>query len=249
MSRLFPVLRLTSLRRATCCQATRTTTCLASSLLLLTLTATPGPVVLAQPAPPGSPAARGKDPDSIALLRSAGHLVTQMKADAQLTAVLRQAKGVLFVPADRSSTDAGREGVMMMNTDGHWSNPVFCRMKSLRSGDQDVAATDAVVMLLMSAAPVQRFLQEAPVSLGAEPGLTVTYHRRDRAATAATTRADIVIWTSPQPLRDAAVSATGIVDDAIRNAAFYRPGARPLDIIHGRVRSQHGNTLADAMPD
>jgi len=151
-------------------------------------------------------------------------VVQKMKAEAELWALVQQAKGIFIVPhyarAGLVVGGQGGQGVLLFNQDGKWGNPLFYNIGGVSLGAQAGVEVGPIVMLLMNDKAASRAMTENNFALNADAGLTlVNYSKR---AQAGVQKGDIVVWSDTKgAFVDASISLTDIVFDENESAAWY----------------------------
>lgn len=185
-------------------------------------------------------------PETMEQVNNAAAVVTRMEKDPQVRKLLQQAKGVFIVPqygrAGLGIGARGGEGVMLVNNQGKWSNPVFYNIGGVSIGAQAGAEIGEIAMLLMNQKAVNSFMQENNFSLNAGAGLTIVNYTAKAGAGAG--KGDVIVWSDTKgAFANLTVSVTDIHYDDDENAEFYNAKVSARDIISGKVKSTQAAAL------
>lgn len=180
-------------------------------------------------------------------------VVKQMERDGNLRAVLEQARGIFIVPDyGRIALGIGArggEGVLLVKTQGGWSDPLFYNYGGISGGFQAGAEGGSIAMILNNEKAVNSFMQNNNWSLNADLGLTIiNWSAKGQASVG---KGDVVVWADTEGLLgDLAISVTDINFDEDETAAFYGGNTTLADILNGKVQSppQVVSTLKQALP-
>ena len=179
-------------------------------------------------------------------------VVRRTKADTGVSALIRDAKGLLVVPHffKAALLFGGQKGagLMLVQRNGRWSDPVFYRTASGSFGVQIGGAKGALVMILTSDKAVQAFVTKTSSwSLNAGAGLTASSYSKDTPQSG--TRSDVVVWSDTKGLfGGAAVGATRVAMDERANRAYYsRADVTPEHILSGLVANPNSNGLREVL--
>lgn len=193
----------------------------------------------------------GDASDAMKHVSDAAKTVKQMESDPQLQKLLQQAKGVFIVPKYGRVGVAGvggrgGEGVMLVNNNGKWSNPVFYNFGGISVGPQLGVEVGSIAMLLMNDKAVNNFMQENKFSLTADAGLTIVNYTAKALTSAG--RGDVVVWADTKgALADAAIGITDIRFDSDENQAFYKSKVAARDIVSGKVKNSQAASLTQEL--
>jgi lipid-binding SYLF domain-containing protein len=186
-------------------------------------------------------------------IADAVQVVRKSKADPRVSALIQDAKGLLVVPHffKAALLFGGQRGagLMLVQRDGRWSDPVFYRTTSGSVGLQIGGARGALVMILTSDKAVEAFATKTSSwSLEAGAGLTVSSYSKDTPQSG--TRSDVVVWSDAKGLfGGAAVGATRVVRDERANHAYYNSAdVTPEQILSGFVANPDSNRLREVLP-
>ncbi|GJI94061.1 hypothetical protein RugamoR57_07790 [Duganella caerulea] len=179
-------------------------------------------------------------------------VVRQMEAEPRMRQWLRQAKGVLIVPAyGRAALGVGAQGgagvLLLRRPDGSWSGPAFYNLGGLTIGLQAGAEGGAIAMVLNNDKAVGEFMKNNNFSLSAEAGLTVVNWSRLAQGTAGT--GDVLAWSAAKGLFGDAV-AVGLNDiryNEDMTNGYYARGLSPHDIAAGSVSNPQSQPLQQAL--
>lgn len=189
--------------------------------------------------------------DTVQQVNEARAVVEKMKSDPEVKKLLQQAKGVFIVPTyGRGAWGIGvraGEGVMLAQSDGKWSNPVFYNLGGFSIGLQGGAEAGSIAMLLMNEKAVNQFMTDNNFSLNASAGLTlVNYTGKAQAAVG---KGDVIVWADTKgAYAGATVGATDIHRDESDTQAFYKRTATAREILGGAVTSSQAEALKQALP-
>lgn len=195
----------------------------------------------------GGTAASSEVRDTMQQVKNATEIVKQMESDPQVKKLMQQAKGIFLVPqygrAGLGIGGRGGEGVLLVNNNGKWSNPVFYNIGGVSIGAQAGAEIGQMAMLLMNQKAVQNFMQENNFSLTASAGLTIVNYTAKAQASAA--RGDVIVWSDTEgAFANATVGVVDINYDEDENAAFYKKQqVSAKDITGGKVQSAEAKSL------
>jgi len=183
-------------------------------------------------------------------INGATQVVKRMESDPEVQKLLQQAKGVFIVPQyGRGGLGVGArggEGVLLVNNNGKWSNPVFYNFGGLSVGAQAGAEVGSIAMMLMNQKAVNHFMQDNKFSLTADAGLTIADYTAKAQATAG--RGDIVVWADTKgAFAGAVIGVTDVNFDDDENQAFYKSTASAKDIIGGKVKSAQARSLTQEL--
>lgn len=188
--------------------------------------------------------------DAAQQVSEATAVVKRMSADPQLKKLLAQAKGVFIVPTyGRGGWGLGvrgGEGVMLAQTDGKWSGPVFYNIAGVSVGLQAGLEAGALVMLLMNEKALNGFMNDNNFSLAAGAGLTFLSY--DAKAQVDAGRGDVIVWADTKgAFANATVGLTDILFDASDTQAFYKRPSTAKEVLGGGVKSQEAAALQQAL--
>jgi lipid-binding SYLF domain-containing protein len=180
-------------------------------------------------------------------------VVRRMKADPQVSALIQEAKGLLIVPhfikAALVFGGQGGAGLLLVQSNGRWSDPAFYRTSSGSFGAQIGGAKGALVMILTSDKAVEAFATKTSSwSLNAGAGLTAATYSKGTPESG--TLSDVVIWSEATGLfGGAAVGATRVASDERANKAYYdHTDVIPQQILSGLIANPYSNKLREVLP-
>src|SRR5262249_19779977 len=163
---------------------------------------------------------------------------------------IRRAKGLLIVPHFIKAAfilgGQGGSGLMVVQSDGRWSDPAFYKSDSGSLGAQIGGAKGALVMILMSDKAVEAFARKTSSwSANTSAGLTTASYSKD--APQSGTISDVVVWSSSSGLfGGAAVGATRVASDEHANQIYYkRTDVTTKQILSGLVANPYSNKLRE----
>jgi lipid-binding SYLF domain-containing protein len=179
------------------------------------------------------PADTARAKSSSVKLRTSAEQVTQALAVVQqlddvpgMRQLLRQAKGVLIVPAyGRAALGVGAQGgagmLLLRRADGGWSGPAFYNLGALSAGLQAGVDVGAVAMVLNNDRALAEFRKKNNFSLSAEAGLTVL--NWSRMAQGSAGNGDVIAWSAGKGLFGelVAVSLNDIRYNQTMTEAYY----------------------------
>jgi len=157
-------------------------------------------------------------------IAAAVEVARKMTADADVAALLKQAKGVLIVPryvrAGLIVGGHGGEGVLLFKRDGKWSGPMLYRIGGVSLGLEAGAEAGPMALLLMNDKAASRAMTDNNFSLNADAGLTlVNYSARKQVGVE---KGDIVVWSDTKgAFANASISLTDVGFDSGENMAYY----------------------------
>ena len=180
-------------------------------------------------------------------------VVHRAKADPRVSALIQNAKGLLVVPHffKAALLFGGQRGagLMLVQRNARWSDPVFYTTSGGSLGVQIGGVKGAFVMILTSDKAVEAFVTKTSSwSLSAGAGLNVSSYSKDTPQSGA--RSDVVVWSDTRGIfGGAAIGATRISRDDRANQAYYSRGAlTPEQILNGLVANPNSNRLREALP-
>jgi SH3 domain-containing YSC84-like protein 1 len=186
-------------------------------------------------------------PEPERTIRDAREVLAQLRQEADMAPVLRQARGVFLVPSYATAAlvvgGAGGSGVMLEHRNGQWSPPAFFSIGSASLGLQAGVAVGPLVLLLMNEEAVVPFHDVSNFSLDAEAGITVLNWSAVTEATAG--RGDVLVWSDLTGLAgDLSIAVTNINFDEERTSRYYRHRVMsPQDVLTGAVADPHEAVL------
>jgi lipid-binding SYLF domain-containing protein len=184
--------------------------------------------------------------DAVSILR-------MMKSDAQLTDLIQKSKGLLIVPhffkAALLFGGYRGAGVMLVQTNGRWSDPAFYKTSNGSFGAQIGGAKGAYVLILTSDKAVQSYaVKTSSWSMNAGAGLTAAHYSKD--AVKSGIHSDVVVWSDTTGLfGGASLGASRVASDERANQAYYnQPDVTPQRILSGLIANPYSNKLREALP-
>ena len=192
--------------------------------------------------------------DAVEQLQEAREVLTEMRTDAELAAVLDNAHGVFVVPEyGRAALGVGvrgGEGVLLVR-DGTANRPVLYDFGGASIGLQAGAEGGSIAMVLTSERALDSFVQKNNWSLNADAGLTVVDWSAKAQASAG--KGDVIVWSDTKGLLgDLSVGITDIRFDEEETAAFYDTTTKDLTrqkIVIGVIKVPEGREIAGADDD
>ncbi len=214
----------------------------------LTLTSTLGGACLLLGA--GAPSAFAAAPtgplvdQSVAVLRSVG-------ADPKLAGQLSRARGVLIIPRYGQGGlivgARGGEGLILVRSREHWSDPAFYKVRSVTLGAQIGAQGGSVALLLMSQKAIDDVMGGNNFSIDANAGLSVAKASAQTQAAVAGAP-DAILWSNVKgAYAGANIGVSDVAQDRATDRAFYHRDVAVSDILTGRVRTAGGSALAKTL--
>lgn len=179
-------------------------------------------------------------------------VVRQLEAEPRMKQLLRLAKGVLIVPSyGRAALGVGAHGgaglLLLKQTDGGWSGPVFYDIGGLSVGLQAGAEGGPMALVLNNDKAVNEFMKKNNVALSADAGLTVLNWSKLAQGTAGT--GDVVAWSGAKGLFGDVV-AVGVNDIRFNQSltnAYYGRTLSPREIAAGTVSNPQSGPLQQAL--
>lgn len=178
--------------------------------------------------------------DAAELIDEAATALNQMKSNAKLASLLKQAKGVFIVPDyGRAAVGVGvrgGEGVLLVRqAGGDWSPPVFYDLGGISIGAQLGGEGGDIAMILMSDQAIQTFKGDDTFTINADAKLTlVDYSALSEAAMGQ--GKDIVFWSGTEGVfAGVALGVTDIDWDDEENPAYHGRAVSAKDLIEGKV--------------
>ena len=190
--------------------------------------------------------------DALNIVNGGTRVIQQMKADQQLTALMRRAKGIFVVPDYGKGAlvvgGQGGEGALMVREGTKWTGPVFYTIGGVTVGAQVGGEGGSIAMLLMTDRALNRFKRDNNFSLIADADLTIVDYSVQAQGSVA--NGDVVRWSDTEgAYAGASVGVTDINYDQHANNSYYRTGdVTSYRILHGEVANPHTETLAEALP-
>lgn len=184
-------------------------------------------------------------------LQESKNQIQQMKADENVSRLLKYAKGVFLVPdygrAALGVGGAGGEGVLLVNNGDQWSDPLFYNFGAFNAGLEAGIEAGQVAMILMTQEAVDSFMQDNNWSLNADSGFTfVDYSTRAQASGG---KGDIVMWSDTEGgFANLSINVEDIVPDEEENNAYYGKDIRLEEVARGKTETQRDNPLENALP-
>lgn len=180
-------------------------------------------------------------------------VVSKMKSDKGVSALLASARGVVIVPhfvqAALVFGGRGGSGVLLVRRERRWSDPVFYKLGGGTFGAQIGGSSGALALLLMTDKAVGAFANQASTwSMNAGAGLTASSYSRQTPESE--TLSDVIVWTEMKGyFGGAAVGATRISRDTVANQIYYQnPDVTAQQILAGTITNPEAKLLVDVMP-
>jgi lipid-binding SYLF domain-containing protein len=154
-----------------------------------------------------------------------------------------------FIKADLLIGGQSGAGLMLVQKNGRWSEPVFFKTSTSSFGVQVGGAKGALVMILVSDKAIDSLLAKpSSWSLAAGAGLTAAHYSKDMSNAKA--HSDVVIWSDNSGLfAGAAVGANHVSNDQRANQAYYNHiDVTPQQILSGLIANPYSNKLREMLP-
>jgi len=163
--------------------------------------------------------------DANTLVSKVSAVIGRFRSDPKMLDLMRRAKGVFVIPEFGHGTQipSGRwgAGVMLVNANGHWSEPVFYGLGGGSLG-QTNANGGALVLYIMNDRAMAKFRSASNWSLTPQTGLNTVTYSAAMPQDLSGGGADIVAWSAAGgPHSDTQVSVTDISLDTASNQAVY----------------------------
>lgn len=177
-------------------------------------------------------------------------IVHRMEAEAGMSKLLSQAKGVFIVPKYGRGAFvigvSGGPGVLLVKNEGTWSEPVFYTFGGLSAGAQAGLEGGSIALVLNNDKAVSSFMQNNKFSIDANAGLTIINWSKQAGREAG--RGDVVVWgESKGVFGGVAVGINDIHFDSKETAGYYKRTASARDVIDGKVTNPHSASLKQAL--
>jgi lipid-binding SYLF domain-containing protein len=176
------------------------------------------------------------------------------KAFGNATRLIRQAKAVLIVPkllkGGFIAGGEGGEGVLMVQHNGHWSDPAFYALGAVSFGLQVGLEQSEVVMLIMTDKGLEGVLRDN-FKIGAQAGITVaTLGSGVEGAIGGASLPDVVVWSSATGLYGGlTVDGSIIKSEPNQDSEFYGRKVTTRDVLLGSLASPRAAALRRQMEE
>ncbi|HWA87753.1 MAG TPA: lipid-binding SYLF domain-containing protein [Opitutus sp.] len=179
-------------------------------------------------------------------VRSAAAVVQQMAHEPGLAQLLRESKGVLFIPNSAAGT-LGGDGVLVVREHGTWSNPIFYNLGKVSTGSPAGGASGSLALILLSDRAANSFYGRNNFSLTAEAGLSIVNWSKDAQGDLGQGH-DVVVWSENENMpASVSVGVSGVAYDRGENAAFYHRQATADEIMDREVTNRNPAPLQRAL--
>jgi SH3 domain-containing YSC84-like protein 1 len=181
--------------------------------------------------------------------------IGKLKREPHAAQLLSHARGVLVIPhfvkAAAVVGGAGGVGVLLLQHDAQWGDPVFYRVGGGSVGLQVGGAGGPVCLLLMNDKAVSEFeTHKSKWSLNGSAGLAVVKY--SAGAEGSVGDGDVVLWSGVEGLfGGASVGIDNIRPDQRYNRDYYGQKVTTEQILSGNVNNPHGDNaklLRDVLP-
>lgn len=179
---------------------------------------------------PGTSAVADDDPeaDSRQLATQATDLLSRMKANSNLRALLEDSKGLLLIPRERVAV-AGvglrrGSGVLLVKSDDAWSGPAFYEIGAIGVGPRFEGEQGEFAMILLSDAAIDAVRDDTAPALNASARLSVVDFAMltEGSFDEPGYPGDVVFWSPVEAaFIGTALNVNGIVFDQAESAAYY----------------------------
>ncbi|HEX5280761.1 MAG TPA: hypothetical protein VFW28_11850 [Micropepsaceae bacterium] len=149
------------------------------------------------------------------LMRNSQGIISQMQSDSNVANLMRSSKAVFVMPNSSTTCTDGSAGcgggVMLINNNGRWSNPVFFTVGSgsttAQRGANNSSANNAgvnttgagsgpVALLIMSNRALNQFRSGGNISLNGKRRLNVVNYRSSpNTQPSSLQRSDLIVWS------------------------------------------------------
>lgn len=186
------------------------------------------------------------------LVDQSTNTIQRLRANADFTQLLKQAKGVFIVPDLVKGAAlvgaSGGSGVLVARHGATWSDPAFFTLGSISIGAQAGGKAGPVVMFLMTDKAVSDFTQNNNFSFNGNANLTVV--KWSPASQGSVGKGDVVLWSGTKGLfASLDVSGSDIVADTKEDQAFYNNNhIGTKQIIDNQVTNAQASKLRTALP-
>jgi lipid-binding SYLF domain-containing protein len=217
----------------------------ATCLFAVGLAAAPA---LAAPAQP-SEAAANRAANAQDLVSATTGVIKTMDQEPQMSALLKQAKGVLVIPQYGNQNDGGPgRGVVLFNNGRGWSDPAFYNFRSISLGPTtQYGSLGSVVLIAVNQHALDAFKSNQPFAIGRDSGLTVANYQQ--ASGEPTGHADFVMWTDLyRDFNKIPTHVAGVQWNGTENDAYYGHNVDANNIMNGAAKNAKADTLTKVLP-
>ncbi len=163
--------------------------------------------------------------DAQTLLSKASVAIGRFRSDDKITGLMRQAKGVFVIPEFGHATQVPGghwgAGVLLVNGNGHWSDPAFYSLGGGSLG-QTIANGGSLILYIMNDRAMAKFRAGTTWSLNPQAGLNLVMYSKATPQDLSGSGADIVAWSAAGgPNSDTQVSIVDMSLDTASNQAVY----------------------------
>ena len=213
-------------------------------------------VAIAQVGPAREAATPGTERNKKEMKKATEHVnqavqvVQQMQATPDMRALLQRAKGVFVVPkyggAALGVGARGGAGMLLVRRGDTWSQPAFYNMGGISAGLQAGVEAGAIAFVLNDQKALESFMQNNKFSLGADAGLTLADWSKRGEGSAGW--GNITAWADTEGLfGGVALNVSDIDYDEDETAAYYQRQVAARDVLAGKVRNPHADTLRQTL--
>lgn len=186
-------------------------------------------------------------------VNDAVEVIGKMKADAKLSELLAQAKGLVIVPHFTQAAlvfgGRGGAGVALVRRDKTWSAPAFYKLGGPTFGVQLGGSSGSIAYLLMSDKAVEAFANNASTwAMSANAGLQAISF--NKATPEEQSLSDVIAWSDLKGIfGGATLGATKVSRDLVANQTYYNnPDVTSQQIFAGAVTNPDAKILLDVLP-
>ncbi|MEJ0070066.1 MAG: lipid-binding SYLF domain-containing protein [Pseudomonadota bacterium] len=188
------------------------------------------------------------------LVNQAGAIVAEMRGDPRFTAadLLARSKAVMIVPElKKGGMLIGGQGgtglLLVKQSNGGWSSPVFYSIGGATLGLQVGFETAKMVLLVMSDGALQAWLR-GEFKFGGQDGNVVFLDGSEGSAGKTSQGADVVAWAhGTGAYAGITVEGTDFSFDQSDNRSYYGRILGAQDIIQGGAANPGADTLRQAL--
>lgn len=183
-------------------------------------------------------------------INKAVEVVRQMQATPEVRAQLQRAKGVFVVPdygqAALGVGARGGAGVLLVRTGDSWGNPAFYNFGGISAGLQAGVEAGAIAFVLNDQKAMNSFMRNNKFALNADAGLTLVNWSKQGMGSAGW--GNVTVWSDTEGLFGGVAVAVADVDyDEDETSAYYGRQVAARDVLSGKVRNPHADTLRQAV--
>lgn len=177
-------------------------------------------------------------------------VVRQMQATPDMRAQLQRARGVFVVPdygqAALGVGARGGAGVLLVRTGDSWGSPAFYNFGGISAGLQAGVEAGAIALVLNDQKAINSFMRNNKFALNADAGLTLVNWSKQGMGSAGW--GNITVWSDTEGLFGGVAVAVDDIDyDEDETSAYYGRQVAARDVLGGKVRNPHADTLRQAV--